>query len=90
MASSSSRCDTSRRLSVGIFKIPGVLIPSIQSLRIERCDPPRAVMNIAEHFGLCRCWVCDTPAMCYPLWLWSCGTHTAIINDLVALFLLFA
>ncbi|GFS91599.1 DDE_Tnp_1_7 domain-containing protein [Nephila pilipes] len=82
MASSVSRSDTNRLLTVGVLKIPDVWIPSIQSVGIERCDPPRDVMHTAGHSALCRCWICDTPSMCYPPRWWACGTHSAIINDL--------
>ncbi|GFU08028.1 uncharacterized protein NPIL_568161 [Nephila pilipes] len=87
MASSVSRSDTNRLLTVGVLKIPDVWIPSIQSVGIERCDPPRDVMHTAGHSALCRCWICDTPSMCYPPWWWACGTHSAIINDLVCYFI---
>ncbi|GFV34129.1 hypothetical protein TNCV_3630941 [Trichonephila clavipes] len=34
--------------------------PSIQSVGISRCDPPRAVPYTGGHSALCRCWICDT------------------------------
>ncbi|GFV99072.1 hypothetical protein TNCV_1510501 [Trichonephila clavipes] len=43
MASSVPRSDSSRLLAVEILKFPDVLISSIQSVGIERCDPPRGV-----------------------------------------------
>ena len=44
----------------GIFKIPCVSIPSIQSVGSERYDPPRAFMYRAGDSAQCRCWICDT------------------------------
>ncbi|GFX51853.1 hypothetical protein TNCV_3062711 [Trichonephila clavipes] len=43
-----SRSDSSRLLAVGMLKFPSVLIPSIQSVGIGRCDPPRVVMYPAD------------------------------------------
>ncbi|GFW32291.1 hypothetical protein TNCV_674501 [Trichonephila clavipes] len=63
------RSDSSRLMAVGILKFPGVLNLSIESVGIERCDPPRAVMYTSGHSALCRCWICDTLGMCHSL-LW--------------------
>ncbi|GFS71560.1 TBC domain-containing protein kinase-like protein [Trichonephila clavipes] len=55
-ASLVSRSDSSRLLAVRILKFLGVLIPSIQSIGVERCGPPRAVMYtervmiVSEHY----------------------------------------
>ncbi|GFV53827.1 uncharacterized protein TNCV_4208781 [Trichonephila clavipes] len=87
MASSVSRSDSSRLLAVGMLKFPDVLIPSIQSVGIEKCDPPRAFMYTGGHSAFYRCWFCGTLGMCHPLWWWICGTYAAAINDLVTLFL---
>ncbi|GFT73357.1 hypothetical protein TNCV_4009661 [Trichonephila clavipes] len=59
--------DSSRLLAVGILIFPGVLIPSIQSVGIERCNPPTAAMYTGGHSSLCRCWICDKIGMCHPL-----------------------
>ncbi|GFS71588.1 hypothetical protein NPIL_620251 [Nephila pilipes] len=84
-----SRSDTSILLSLGVFEIPGGWIPSIQFVGIERCVPSRFVMHTAGDSALCRYWTYDLPSMSYPLWWWICGTHYAVINDFVTLFLLF-
>ncbi|GFS47886.1 hypothetical protein TNCV_3598661 [Trichonephila clavipes] len=80
MASSVSRYDSSRLLAVGILKFPEsphpnvrVLIPSIESVGIEKCDPPRVVMYTGRHSAICRCWVYDTLGMYHPLWWWIWG-----------------
>lgn len=71
-------------LVVGIFEISDVSIRSIWSIGPERCDPPRCVMHISGPASLCRSWICDSPAIYQPLWQWSYGTHTTVINNLKA------
>ncbi|GFT58481.1 hypothetical protein NPIL_334371 [Nephila pilipes] len=67
VGSNSARYDTSGLLAMGVFKIPGVTIPSIQFVGIERCNPSRSVLHTAGDSALCRCWTYNTPSMCYPL-----------------------
>lgn len=88
--SGTSRFATIRLLVMGIFEIPSVWIWSIQSLRTGRCDSLRNVMYTSRPVALCRCWICDSSAMYYPLRWWACGTHTVAINDLVGFCLSFA
>ncbi|GFT28468.1 hypothetical protein TNCV_428821 [Trichonephila clavipes] len=81
MTSSVSRSDSNRFLSVRILESQSVIIPSVQFIRIERCDPPSAAMYTDGHSTLCRCWTCDTLGMCHPLWWWICGTHDAVLDE---------
>ncbi|GFW17339.1 uncharacterized protein TNCV_3905491 [Trichonephila clavipes] len=78
--------DFSRLLAVGILKSLAILIPSMQSVGIETCDPPRFVMCTGGHSALCRCWICDTLGICHPLWWKIYGTPAAVINDLVTIY----
>lgn len=68
-----------------MFKFPGIWIPSIQSIGNERYNQPRALVYTAGYTALCLTNICDTPAMRYYLWCWTCGTYIAVTNDLVAL-----
>ncbi|GFV99572.1 hypothetical protein TNCV_5079361 [Trichonephila clavipes] len=72
MASSVSRSNSSGLLGVGILKFPDVLIPSIQSVGIQRCDSPRYVMSTGGHYALCRCWICDT--------LWNVSSLVVVVS----------
>lgn len=84
LASLVSRTDTGRFLVMGIFKIRGISIWSIQSVGAEGCDTPSGVYMGPT--ALCRCWIYDTPAICYPLW-WCSWTHTAVISGVISLFI---
>lgn len=81
MASLVSRFDTSRLLIMWIFKIPGVSITPIQSVGTEICDLPKGVMYTPGLATLCHGCICDSIAMYYPVWWYSCETHTAVKNN---------
>lgn len=39
---------------------------------------------------LFHCWICNWPAMCYPLWLWLLGKYWVVINNMNTFCLLFS
>ncbi|GFW25785.1 hypothetical protein TNCV_1310461 [Trichonephila clavipes] len=80
MASSVSRFNTGRLLVVGIFEISRVSIRSIKSVGTERCDPQRSIFHTSGRVALYRCWICHSSGMSSPLWWWSCGTYSGVIN----------
>ena len=81
--------DTGRLLVMRIFKILGMLIKFIQSVRIKRWDLPRGIMQALKPTVFCQEKICDSLSMHYILQRWSRETPTIVTNNREELCLLF-